>query len=37
MRIEFLVDTISKIGGHLGASLGVTELTVVLPRVQHPR
>ena len=27
---EFLVDTISKIGGHLGASLGVTELTVAL-------
>lgn len=27
---EFLVDTISKIGGHLGASLGVAELTVAL-------
>jgi 1-deoxy-D-xylulose-5-phosphate synthase len=27
---DFLVDTISKIGGHLGASLGVTELTVAL-------
>lgn len=27
---EYLVDTISKIGGHLGASLGVTELTVAL-------
>lgn len=27
---EYLVDTISKIGGHLGASLGVVELTVAL-------
>jgi 1-deoxy-D-xylulose-5-phosphate synthase len=27
---DFLVDTISKIGGHLGASLGVAELTVAL-------
>ncbi len=27
---DYLVDTISKIGGHLGASLGVTELTVAL-------
>jgi 1-deoxy-D-xylulose-5-phosphate synthase len=27
---EYLVDTISKIGGHLGASLGVAELTVAL-------
>ncbi len=27
---EFLIDTISKIGGHLGASLGVAELTVAL-------
>ena len=27
---EYLVDTISKIGGHLGASLGVAELTVGL-------
>jgi len=27
---DYLVDTISKIGGHLGASLGVVELTVAL-------
>ncbi|MDZ4711179.1 MAG: 1-deoxy-D-xylulose-5-phosphate synthase [bacterium] len=27
---EFLIDTISKIGGHLGASLGVCELTLAL-------
>jgi 1-deoxy-D-xylulose-5-phosphate synthase len=27
---EYLVDTISKIGGHLGASLGVAELTTAL-------
>lgn len=27
---DFLMDTISKIGGHLGASLGVCELTVAL-------
>src|ERR1043165_684411 len=27
---EYLIDTISKIGGHLGASLGVAELTVAL-------
>lgn len=27
---DFLVDTISKIGGHLGASLGVVELTIAL-------
>jgi 1-deoxy-D-xylulose-5-phosphate synthase len=27
---DYLIDTISKIGGHLGASLGVTELTVAL-------
>ncbi|MCX7878707.1 MAG: 1-deoxy-D-xylulose-5-phosphate synthase, partial [Ignavibacteria bacterium] len=27
---DYLIDTISKIGGHLGASLGVAELTVAL-------
>lgn len=27
---EYMIDTISKIGGHLGASLGVAELTVAL-------
>ncbi len=27
---EFLIDTISKIGGHLGASLGSVELTIAL-------
>lgn len=27
---EYLIDTISKIGGHLGASLGVVELTLAL-------
>ena len=27
---DYLIDTISKIGGHLGASLGVVELTVAL-------
>jgi len=27
---EFLMDTISRIGGHLGASLGVVELTLAL-------
>ena len=25
---EYLIDTISKIGGHLGSSLGVVELTL---------
>src|SRR4030067_3320281 len=27
---EYLIDTISRIGGHLGASLGVVELTLAL-------
>ena len=27
---EFLVDTITKVGGHFGAGLGVVELTVAL-------
>lgn len=27
---EFLIDTISRIGGHLGASLGAVELTLAL-------
>ena len=27
---EYLIDTISKIGGHLGASLGVCELTLAM-------
>ncbi|MGH2575349.1 MAG: 1-deoxy-D-xylulose-5-phosphate synthase, partial [Ignavibacteria bacterium] len=27
---DYLIDTISKVGGHLGASLGVAELTVAL-------
>jgi len=27
---DFLIDTISKVGGHLGASLGAAELTVAL-------
>ena len=27
---EYLIDTISQIGGHLGASLGVVELTLAL-------
>src|SRR5665647_2359967 len=27
---DFLIDTISQIGGHLGASLGVVELTLAL-------
>jgi 1-deoxy-D-xylulose-5-phosphate synthase len=27
---DYLIDTISKIGGHLGASLGVVELTIAL-------
>lgn len=27
---EYLIDTISKVGGHLGASLGVCELTLAL-------
>ena len=27
---DYMIDTISKIGGHLGASLGVAELTVAL-------
>ena len=27
---EYLIDTISKIGGHLGSSLGVVELTIAL-------
>jgi len=29
----FVIETVSKIGGHLGASLGVVELTVALHRV----
>jgi len=29
----FVIDTVSKIGGHLGASLGVVELTVALHKV----
>jgi len=32
---EFLIDTISKIGGHLGASLGVCELTLALHYVYN--
>ena len=27
---EFMVDTITKVGGHFGAGLGVVELTVAL-------
>jgi 1-deoxy-D-xylulose-5-phosphate synthase len=30
---EYIVDVVSQIGGHLGASLGVVELTVALHRV----
>lgn len=32
---EYLIDTISKIGGHLGASLGVVELTLALHYVYN--
>lgn len=32
---EYLIDTISKIGGHLGASLGVCELTLALHYVYN--
>lgn len=32
---EYLMDTISKIGGHLGASLGVVELTLALHYVMN--
>ena len=32
---EFLIDTISQIGGHLGASLGSVELTLALHYVFH--
>lgn len=32
---EYLMDTISKIGGHLGASLGVVELTLALHYVYN--
>jgi 1-deoxy-D-xylulose-5-phosphate synthase len=32
---DYLIDTISKIGGHLGASLGVVELTVALHYVYN--
>lgn len=32
---DYLIDTISKIGGHLGASLGVAELTVALHYVYN--
>ena len=30
---EFLVDSVSKTGGHLGPNLGVVELTIALHRV----
>jgi 1-deoxy-D-xylulose-5-phosphate synthase len=30
---DFLVDSVSKTGGHLGANLGVVELTIALHRV----
>lgn len=30
---EYVVDTITRVGGHLGASLGVVELTVALHKV----
>ncbi|MBF0421422.1 MAG: 1-deoxy-D-xylulose-5-phosphate synthase [Magnetococcales bacterium] len=30
---EFTIDTVSRTGGHLGASLGVVELTIALHRV----
>src|SRR6266542_2310336 len=30
---EFLVDSISRTGGHLGPNLGVVELTIALHRV----
>jgi len=33
---SFLVDTVSKTGGHLAANLGVVELTVALHRVYDP-
>ena len=32
---EFIVDTISKVGGHLGAGLGTVELAVALHYVFH--
>ena len=35
---EEIISTVSHTGGHLGASLGVVELTVALPRVfESPR
>ena len=30
---EFLVETMSKLGGHLASNLGVVELTIALHRV----
>ena len=32
----FLIDTISRTGGHLASNLGVVELTVALHRVYDP-
>ena len=32
---EFLIEVVTQVGGHLGASLGVVELTVALHRVFH--
>jgi 1-deoxy-D-xylulose-5-phosphate synthase len=34
---DFLVDSVSKTGGHLGPNLGVVELTIALRRVSIPR
>ena len=34
---SFLVDSVSKTGGHLGPNLGVVELTIALHRVRARR
>ena len=33
---QFTIDTVAKTGGHLGASLGVVELTIALPTYPSP-
>ena len=32
---EFLIEKVSKTGGHLGPNLGVVELTIAIHRVFH--
>ena len=32
---EFIIDVVSENGGHLGASLGVIELTIAIHTIKH--